>query len=211
MPKRSQRDYRSPHREEQAEQTRRRIEDAARRLFLGKGVESTTIQAIARKAGVAIPTVYSIFKSKRGIVEGLIERAVFTPAYTALVHEALESDDPYARMHYVARIARGIFDSLRSQSELMRGASAIAPGLMREKERMRFERQAGMVDYLVRKKALRAGLNSAAARDILWTLTGSEIYRNLVVDRGWSSQRYENWLGDLLIAALLKPNRTNSK
>jgi AcrR family transcriptional regulator len=211
MTKRSQRDYRSPRREEQAEQTRRRIEDAARRLFLGKGFEATTIQAIARKAGVATPTVYSIFKSKRGIVEGLIERAVFTPAYTALVHEALESDDPYARMHYVARIARGIFDSLRGQSELMRGASAIAPSLMREKERMRFERQAPMVDYLVRKKALRAGLNSTAARDILWTLTSSEIYRNLVVDRRWGSQRYEDWLGNLLIAALLKPKRTNSK
>ena len=211
MTKRSQRDYRSPRREEQAEQTRRRIEDAARRLFLGKGFEATTIQAIARKAGVATPTVYSIFKSKRGIVEGLIERAVFTPAYTALVHEALESDDPYARMHYVARIARGIFDSLRGQSELMRGASAIAPSLMREKERMRFERQAPLVDYLVRMKALRAGLNSTAARDILWTLTSSEIYRNLVVDRGWSSQRYEDWLGNLLAAALLKPKRTKSK
>jgi AcrR family transcriptional regulator len=211
MPKRSQRDYRSPHREEQAEQTRRRIEDAARRLFLGKGVEATTIQAIARKAGVATPTVYSIFKSKRGIVEGLIERAAFTPAYSALVREALESDDPHARMHYVARIARGIFDSLRSQSEWMRGASAIAPGLMREKEQMRFERQSVMVDYLVRKEALRTGLKAAAARDILWTLTGSEIYRNLVVDRGWSSQRYEDWLGDLLVAALLKPKRANSR
>jgi AcrR family transcriptional regulator len=211
MTKRPQRDYRSPRREEQAEQTRRRVEDAARRLFLGKGVEATTIQAIARKAGVAAPTVYSIFKSKRGIVEGLIERAAFTPAYTALVREAMESDDPNARMHYVARIARGIFDSLRSQSELMRGASAIAPGLMREKERMRFERQAGMVDYLARKKALRSGLRAAAARDILWTLTSSEIYRNLVVDRGWSSQRYEDWLGDTLVTVLLKPKYASSK
>jgi hypothetical protein len=123
----------------------------------------------------------------------------------------MESDDPNARMHYVARIARGIFDSLRSQSELMRGASAIAPGLMREKEQMRFERQAGMVDYLARKKALRPGLRPAAARDILWTLTSSEIYRNLVVDRGWSSQRYEDWLGDTLVAVLLKPKYANSK
>jgi hypothetical protein len=100
---------------------------------------------------------------------------------------------------------------LRSQSELMRGASAIAPGLMREKEQMRFERQAGMVDYLARKKALRPGLRPAAARDILWTLTSSEIYRNLVVDRGWSSQRYEDWLGDTLVAVLLKPKYANSK
>jgi hypothetical protein len=32
-----------------------------------------------------------------------------------------------------------------------------------------------------------------------------------VVDRGWSSQRYEDWLGDTLVAVLLKPKYANSK
>ena len=211
MTKRSQRSYRSPRREEQAEQTKRRIEDAARRLFTGKGYEATRIEEIARKAGVATPTVYAIFKSKRGIMEGLIERSAFPPSYAALVQQALESPDPEERMHYVARIARGIYDALRSQSEMMRGAIAIAPALMREKERMRFERQARMIGFLARRKALRPGISAAAARDILWTLTGSEIYRNLVVDRGWGPQRYENWLGELLIGALLKPTHIKPK
>jgi AcrR family transcriptional regulator len=211
MPKRLQRRYRSAHRDEQASQTRRRIEDAARRLFLGKGVEATTIQAIARKAGVATPTVYSIFKSKRGIVEGLIERAAFTPAYTALLREALGSHDPATRLRYAARIHRGICDSLRGQAKLLRAADAIAPGLMREKEQLRFERQAHLVELLVRAKALRPGINRAAARDILWTLTSLDLYRNLVVERGWSSQRYEAWLGETLVTVLLKPKHANSK
>jgi AcrR family transcriptional regulator len=203
--------YRSTHRSKQADQTRRRIEDAAQRLFLRKGVEETTMHAIARAAGVATPTIYSVFKSKRGIVEGLIERALFTPAYDALVREALGSHVPATRLRYAARIARGIFDSLRSQAKLLRAASAIVPDLMRDKERMRFERQAGLVDLLVRAKALRRGVDRATARDILWTLTNRENYRNLVGERGWSSQRYEGWLGDTLVSTLLKPKRANSK
>jgi uncharacterized glyoxalase superfamily protein PhnB len=38
---------------------RNRITDAARALFLAKGFDGTTIAAIAREAGVAVPTVCS--------------------------------------------------------------------------------------------------------------------------------------------------------
>jgi hypothetical protein len=54
-------------------------------------------------------------------------------------------------------------------------------------------------------------VNPSAARDILWTLTSPDIYRNLVVERRWGPQRYEDWLGDTLVSALLKPKRTKSK
>jgi hypothetical protein len=41
------------------------------------------------------------------------------------------------------------------------------------------------------------------ARDILWTLTSYDIHRRLVIERNWSSDRYEEWLGDTLVATLL--------
>ena len=41
------------------------------------------------------------------------------------------------------------------------------------------------------------------ARDILWTLTSYDIHRRLVVERNWTSDRYEQWLGDTLVATLL--------
>jgi len=50
---------------------------------------------------------------------------------------------------------------------------------------------------------LRSGLDAAGARDVLWALTGSELYRMLVVERGWSSDRYQWCLADTLIAGLL--------
>jgi hypothetical protein len=52
--------------------------------------------------------------------------------------------------------------------------------------------------------ALRPELTAAAARDILWTLTSYDVHHRLVVERKWSGDRYEKWLGDTLVLALLK-------
>jgi len=199
-----QRKYHSPVREQQAGQTRERILDAARRLILNKGFADATIEGIASEAGVAAPTVYAAFGSKRRIVQGLMERAAFSSGYADLVREAMQSDNPATRLRYAARIARRIFDSLRSESEVLRGATAVAPEFVREKERLRYERQAGLIKLLEEKSALRPELTGAAARDILWTLTSYEIHRCLVVERKWSADRYEKWLGDTLVLALLK-------
>ena len=199
------RKYHSPAREQQAGQTRERILDAARQMILNKGFAGATIEAISREAGVAAPTVYATFGSKRGILQGLTERAAFSSGYTNLVREAVQSNDPETRLRYAAKIARSIYESLRSESEVLRGAAAVAPEFVREKERLRYERQAGLVKLLEEKGALRPEINPAAARDILWTLTSYDIHRRLVVERKWSADRYEKWLGDTLVLTLLKP------
>jgi len=204
MAKRALRKYHSPTRERQAGQTRERILDAARQMILNKGFAEATIEAIAGEAGVAPPTVYAVFGSKRGILQGLMERAAFSSEYANLVREAVKSDDPATRLRYAAKIARRIHDSLRSESEVLRGASAMAPEFIREKERIRYERQAGLVKLLEEKGALRPEVTETAARDILWTLTSHDIHRRLVVERKWSSDRYEQWLGDTLVLTLLK-------
>jgi TetR/AcrR family transcriptional regulator, regulator of cefoperazone and chloramphenicol sensitivity len=207
MAKRSQRKYDSSRRTQQAEQTRDRILDAARRVISQKGFADATFEAIAGEAGVAVPTVYAAFGSKSGIMQALMGRAAFSSNYGDLVREANKSDDPATRLRFAARIARGIFDALRSESEVLRGATAIAPDFIRERERIRYERQAGLIKLLEEKKALRAGISASMARDILWTLTSYDIHRRLVVERQWSAGRYEEWLGDTLIASLLQPKK----
>ncbi len=193
-------------RERQAEETRRRIAEAARRLFLARGYAGTTIEAVARKAGVAGQTVYAVFASKRGLLAELMDRATFGPAYQELVRQALATEDPLARLRYAARIARQVHDSWRGEIDLLRGAGVVAPelaALEREREGRRFEAQKPVIDYLARTERLRSDLDVSKARDILWTLTGRELYRNLVVQRSWSSDRYEGWLAALLVSALV--------
>lgn len=64
------RPYRSELRAEQARDTRERILDATVRLVAG-GIASVSIPAVAREAGVSIPTVYRNFKTKRELFEAL--------------------------------------------------------------------------------------------------------------------------------------------
>src|SRR5512136_3125468 len=53
-----------------AEDTRRRIYEAALELFREKGFEQTTMRDIAAKAGVALGGAYYYFSSKEAIVLG---------------------------------------------------------------------------------------------------------------------------------------------
>ena len=207
MTKPVRRAYKSQRREQQAQETKSRILDAAGALIKKQGFAEATIEAIAAKAGVAVPTVFAAFGSKRGILQGLVERTAFNPEYEHLVREAQSSNDPETRLRFAARISRAIQDTLRHESELFRGADAMAPDSVTKRENVRYERQFGLITFLQEKGALRKEVSLTAARDILWSLTGRPLYKMLVIDRGWASQLYEDWLADTLILVLLQPKR----
>ena len=62
------RSYDSSNRARQAQETRRRIVDAAAVLFAREGYSATSISAIAQAAGVAVPTVYASLRSKANVL-----------------------------------------------------------------------------------------------------------------------------------------------
>ena len=64
--------------------------------------------------------------------------------------------------------------------------------------------QREVVESLHRTRALRKGLGVDVAADILWTLNHPGVYRSLVDDRGWTPERYERWLTDILCSQLLR-------
>jgi hypothetical protein len=49
-----------------------------------------------------------------------------------------------------------------------------------------------MISFLRNAAALRPGLSHKTARDIFWMLTGGDVYRMLVRERGWAPQKYQN-------------------
>ena len=206
MAAKQKRSYQSAVRERQAAETRQRIAAAARRLLAAKGYAAMTIDAVAREAEVAAQTVYAVFGSKVGILNEILDEVRFDETYQELVRQARSAPDPQARLRYAARIARQIFDSERPILDLLRGAGVLAPELSRveqERESMRYERQAPLIEYLAKKKHLRPGLKPARAREILWALTSRDLYRMLVRERGWPSQEFEDWLGRTLVEALM--------
>ena len=64
------REYRSELRQQQAEETRSRILDAAG-MVVADGFASVSIPNVARRAGVSVPTVYRHFKTKQDLLDDL--------------------------------------------------------------------------------------------------------------------------------------------
>ena len=206
MPKSARRAYKSLTRQRQAHETRERIVEATRQLLEAEGYAGMTVEAVARRAEVAVQTVYAVFGSKTGILAELLNQTTFGADYENTVRQILEEKDPEKRLRGAARIARQIHDAQRAGFDLLRGAGVVAPELARleqERERIRYEREEAMILSLREAKRLRPGLSYRAARDILWTLTGSDVYRMLVREREWSSHKYQDWLADTLVHSLL--------
>lgn len=206
MEQNKKRSYNSETRDFQAAQTRSCILEAAKKLFQTEGFDRVTINRLAKAAEVSMPTIYALFKSKRGVLQSLIDEALPLEQYTALVDNSMQEKAPKARLCITAKLSRQIYDAERDLIDILRGASVLAPEfkeLEMEREKRRYERQGEYVKKLMKEKALSSGLTLKKARDILWTLTGRDMYRMLVVDREWTSDEYEEWLAQILIKSLL--------
>lgn len=189
-------------------ETRLRIVEAARRLLQNEGYAGTTIEAIALGAEVSSQTVFAVFGGKTGVLRELLNQATFGADYDEAVKQALSEPDPEARLRRAAGLARRIHDAQAATIDVLRGAGVVAPelaSLEEEREGVRYERQERMIASLRDAKRLRRGLTVRSARDILWTLTGRDVYLMLVRQRGWTSQKYQNWLADTLVQTLLEP------
>jgi AcrR family transcriptional regulator len=69
--KRKRRPYRSPLREERAEQTRERILNGVVQVMARNGIAELSIPLIAKQARVSIPSVYRYFPTKRHLFAAL--------------------------------------------------------------------------------------------------------------------------------------------
>jgi AcrR family transcriptional regulator len=194
LPKTKKRPYKSLVRERQAGDTRRRIVEATRRLLESEGYAGMTIEAIAQRAEVSAQSVYAIFKSKTGILAELLDQSTFGPDYEGAVRQALSASDPETRLRLAAPLARQIHDAQSATFDLLRGSGVVAPELAKleqQRECLRYERQERMIISLHHAGRLRPELDHSTARDIFWMLTGRDVYRMLVRERGWSSQKYQ--------------------
>lgn len=206
MPEIKKRSYKSTARNTQAAQTKARILTSAKNLFESEGFEYVTIEKIAQGANVSIPTIYSLFQSKLGVLRALMDDALPQNQFEALVKESIIEKSPKKRLGISAKIARQMYDAKRVQMGIFRGVAVLAPELReleKEREMRRYNRQEVTIKAMVKENSLIKELNATKARDILWALTGRDIYRMFVIEQGWTSDEYEEWLTKLLIISLV--------
>lgn len=207
------RTYTSPLRAEQARRTRYEVIKAAQALFIEHGYGPTTIEAIGMAAGVAADTVYHLFKTKRGLLKEVMDVSVGGDAREVAV---LDREDPQAmraetdQRKQVVMFAAGMSSQLervRPLDDILRSAAAVDPAIARLREDLQLrQRRTGMTtvaSWIAARGPLRAGLTVDEAAAIIWTSTSPEVHKMLRVDWDWSPQRYEAWLRDTLLYALL--------
>ncbi len=206
------RSYNSSRRREQAEATRQKIIEAALRQFVAQGYTATTLPMIARAAGVSTPTVTAIFGTKYALLNALIKTTVQGDAApTALTDRSwwqamLQEPNPIKQVTLYGANVRNIHERTTDIFEIVRGAAtadAELAVLQRNLTKSRLEDVRMVAQSLAEKSALKTGITVEQATDILWALGSADIYRMLVVDRGWWPSQYEQWLGRTLLDSLL--------
>jgi AcrR family transcriptional regulator len=207
------RTYRSPTRAAGAARTRARIVEAARALFLELGFSDTAITAIAQRAGVAPETVYSIYRTKAGVLDAVVRGAV---------RRNEEPDEPLERRwvkrlqqlpDFAARLT-GFARHTAQTTELTSPIYAIIASagtdddeldeLQRTLLEMRFAGQREILTALALGHPLRAGLTAEQAAETFSALASPELHHLLTVKRDWSQRRYARWLEQTVKAALLE-------
>jgi AcrR family transcriptional regulator len=209
--------YDSTRRQAQAAQTRQDILTAAHQLFLERGYTGTTLAAIAQTAGVVVETIYRAYGSKaelfkavvRAAVAGGAARAQISPDQRPAIQAVIAETDPHRQLELYAATQPGIHTRAGPLLRVLVGAAAADPELAAVWDQLENERLAGMgrfAQLLADRGVLQAGLSVQEARDLLWTLNALAVHDLLVLRRGWSPERYRDWLAGAMARELL-PDR----
>jgi AcrR family transcriptional regulator len=206
------RTYNSTRRQAQARQTRQQIADAARKLFSQRGFAGATIEAIAQEAGVAPDTVYGVFGSKQKILSHLLDISIGGDDAPIPVMERpdtqamMQESDQRQQLWLLARGIATRMERTAPMFDIMRIAAKTEPDIAKLLQQMQQERWQNMETVIQRVQAngpLREGVNTTRATDTVWTLMSPEVFLMLTVERGWSKDKYSEWLADSLIRLLL--------
>jgi AcrR family transcriptional regulator len=192
--------------------TRAAVVDAARVLFLERGYTATTIEAISELSDTPQATVYRLFSSKVGILKAMLDISIggddqaVPMADRPQVRALLSDADPHNRLTGFAALLRELMARTAPVHRILADAARsdeAAASLLTEIAQQRQAGQHHIARSLARSKSLRPGLKERDAADIIHALASPEVYGLLVLDRGWSGDRYERWLTSILTDQLL--------
>lgn len=194
-----------------SDQRRSVVLATARRLFLERGYVRTTMAAVASEAGVAVDTVYELVGRKPALFRLLIETAI------SGVDQPIVADDRgYVRAMQAEPSASGklriyaealahLHTRLAPLVAVLQAAAAADPELA-ELWREISERRAANMHRLAAELESTGDLAvpPAEAADVIWATNSPELYLLLVHQRGWTPERYGQWLAKTWLQTLLR-------
>jgi AcrR family transcriptional regulator len=195
------RSYRSELRARQAQETRRRVIDAASQLFASQGYQATTLAAIGRVAGVSTETVKAT-ASKAELLIAAFEvtfsgsEAAESFADTEVAVGVLEVPNEVFLDVVIAQITAANARAHALWTVLV-GAAASDPVVESALGGMLSRRAADyrlLVAELVRRGYAGELPDHEASAAVLSFLVSPEGYQQLVTQSGWSADRYRAWV-----------------
>lgn len=198
---------------EQAEATREQLLDTAERLFCEKGVASTSLDDIARAAGMTRGAIYWHFRNKSDVLEAVYNRAV-SPMKAMLEHLSSDpGEDPLGQLKADAKAVlqqlatdarvQVIFDLMFRRFD---GGCEFAQLLAREAENSRLCRHQleTVLRAAVAQGQLPAHLDPAAAAILLDSCVFG-LMHSWLEERDFDLQAQAPWLIETLFAGLQHP------
>jgi AcrR family transcriptional regulator len=192
------RPYQSALRRDQAEATKARVLDGLVRVIASDGVAELSMPAVAKEAGVSVPTIYRHFGSKQGLVSALGE---YVAAKARLGFD--EFDTPATVDEFVEMIEEFHFRGSRMDPALR---AAMATGVGQDARRATMPRRLKAVEESLSLVARGvAGDDFERLRDIILILGSSATTRAFSDYLGMDSDeagRTVGWAVRLLLEAL---------
>ena len=199
-------------RSNRAEATRRRVVEAAGRLFVERGYRATTIESIAHAADVSVETIYKRFGSKAGLLKAAREVAVSgapePPAFftfpAAPIDEAIAgASGQEARLRTLAAMSSRRLEFLAPFHRMLRSAGTGDPELaefVAEDHALRRQSQRANIRFIAEDDPLRLDVDEAA--DTYSALANPDVYLLLIDQFGWTAASFRDWLADSVVRML---------
>jgi AcrR family transcriptional regulator len=190
------------YRQVQAEETRLRIARAARALFAAQGYGATSIDAIAKEAGVATRTVYSAFGTKREILSLICDQWLSEAGAVERAQQVLAIDDPAERLRGAAGWLTNLYAAGFDVVLIFEAATDESPetkALLRSKLAGRNQ----VMDAMIASLEGQLQIPVKQAQAIYRALAAPGVYQELVAESGWTPDEFEAFVADSLHRQLL--------
>lgn len=186
---------------------RKSLLEAALRLFVERGYNGVGLETVAKEVGVSRQTVYNQFGSKSGLLRALVafdEDRANLPQHLGKV---FASTDGLAMLRAMLDTVVAVEPVVRPTSRIIHAARLDDEAAAELWSNRMASRLMGMTMVMNRVNAdglLKPGLGAEEAAEIAWSIASPHHYEFLVIDRGWSPQRYRTHLEDIITAAVLR-------
>ena len=215
------RSYDASRRQAEAVERRRRVIDAAHELFLHEGYGATSINEIARAADVSPQMIYASFGSKAGILAKLADVVVAGDDAALhgddgpLVRDRLTDADLFAddlRLRFraigrYAAVSHGRAGPVLQLIDSVAGSDA-AVAELRAGLLAGHREDVGLAVAALPWDKIRPGLDRATASDLMYFVLGWRSYVALVLELGWTPERYAAEIADTMTHLLLPDEPT---